>query len=522
MSEPQLKVGIEVSANTAGATQAKTAVQGVADANKQLGKATEQAAVGTKNLGQNLQQAAQAGGAAAAVFNGIEGAAQGGAQGVLGMVGAVRGFITLVRGAIAGSGPIGLLIAALGILGGLALGLVDKFKPATKSIEDLKKETDAAAASAKSLADAKLTALKSTLETVTKAAGAARDEFALLQAAKDRLENAKLAANLEELKIKPGITEEQRTKEEARLRREADREKRRGEVQKLEKEASIAGDEAAGKGEIFRKANAESQAATAKVAALDQRDDAAKVKQQEFLALQDRVLTTDYRDPFKKQEAMRDLEKQRAAAIDFIKKNQVSAPERAGAETELAGAKQREEAARSVFDESKQRADAARRRANLEKDTQAKEQPFLDRAEKARLSGEVTQARKTDTAAALPEKERRAKLAEEKRSLIDRLGAGTATDADRARFTEVQREEGQRGGAAAVKKAAEEIKPVDLSPVTQAQQQANAVTQQNVLQLTTAFGEVVKFQGDVSAQIAELRRGLEAQARAVANAKSTQ
>lgn len=231
MSDPRIDIQIKTTADVSGVNQAEQGLKRVEAAAKQSSQATGQLAGQTGKATAELGKLSQAGAAGTQVLSGLERAAQGGISAILGVAQAFRGFLGLVRTAVASSGPIGILVTVLG----LAAGAFAIFRTRTTETADAQRKLDATlkatTASAIELNKVKLSALRAEIEATTAAAQSllnATQKALDLQGRKDAAETEAAIAGIEAssdltpdekarrvASLRAGLTDRQRAREDA-------------------------------------------------------------------------------------------------------------------------------------------------------------------------------------------------------------------------------------------------------------------------------------------------------------------
>lgn len=210
--DPKLDIKITTSADTRGAQQATSALQGTSKAAAEAGSKTRAAGAQAK---EGFDKFSKAGNDAASVVTNLETASKGGVAGLFGLANAMRSLIGIVRGAALATGPIGILVTVVGTLVGLFLSLRNNAQSAAAGI-------DKAAGSAKGLAQVSLDKTKNDLAQIASAAQLARTEFDRLQQSKARIDKAQTSATLAEIAVDPNLTEEERVRRTDAEQRAAD------------------------------------------------------------------------------------------------------------------------------------------------------------------------------------------------------------------------------------------------------------------------------------------------------------
>lgn len=199
MPDPKLDIKI----TTSGAAQAGRELEGVGQSAAKLGKET--AAAGAK-VHQGFQQFSRAGNDAAAVIGNLENASRGGIAGIFGIANAMRALINIVRGAVAATGPLGLLVTLLGTGLAAAMALFSRNAQAAET------SVDGLRTAAEELGRVQFEALKQRLGEIRNAASDATSEFARLSAAAQKVDDAQTAARIAKIRADSNLTEEQRAR----------------------------------------------------------------------------------------------------------------------------------------------------------------------------------------------------------------------------------------------------------------------------------------------------------------------
>ena len=195
-----------------------------------MGAASEKAGVGigaaskeSKALSQELGRSVEVGSASVGLFQNLATASKGGAAGLAAAARAGLGFGQMLKGILAGAGPIGIALAAVGVAAG---ALVSIFSDTGKSAEEAKKKLD-------ELNKLKLEAAKQEIKDIetaaTTATTAINNQFAALQ----RIADVELAMNVAKVRAQ-GLSKEAEAAEIKRLQRARERAKMDAEQQKLD------------------------------------------------------------------------------------------------------------------------------------------------------------------------------------------------------------------------------------------------------------------------------------------------
>lgn len=219
-SRTQLEILIKSVADTTGLRMTTDQAAKLNSKLQETERASEKAATAAKAVGSSAADGAKkmgefqrAGTDASTMLGGLERASRGGIDGILGIATAFRGFIGLVRGAIASTGPLGILVTVLGLAAGAMLTLAGRSREASASLEEVKR-------SAQELAKQKLETLNQQIVLAGKNADDTRQKFEQLQAAAERLDNAEQAAALAEIRADTSLSDAEKARRETAVRRE--------------------------------------------------------------------------------------------------------------------------------------------------------------------------------------------------------------------------------------------------------------------------------------------------------------
>lgn len=135
-----------------------------------MGAASKEAGVGigaaskeSKAMSQELGRSVEVGSAATGLFQNLATASQGGAAGLAAAARAGLGFGQMLKGILAGAGPVGIILAGVGVAAGALVAAFSKPKQAT---EDLAKAFDSARQKGEEMAKAQSESLAGALKTV--------------------------------------------------------------------------------------------------------------------------------------------------------------------------------------------------------------------------------------------------------------------------------------------------------------------------------------------------------------------
>jgi len=195
-----------------------------------MGAASEKAGVGigaaskeSKAMAQELGRSVEVGSAATGLFQNIATASQGGAAGLAAAARAGLGFGQMLKGILAGAGPIGITLAAVGVAAG---ALISIFGDTGKSAEEAKKKLE-------ELDKLKLEAAKLEIESIKTAANDATTAINNQFNAMQRIADVELAMNVAAVQAK-GLSKEAEAAEVKRLQRARERAKMDAAQQKLD------------------------------------------------------------------------------------------------------------------------------------------------------------------------------------------------------------------------------------------------------------------------------------------------
>ncbi len=216
-SDKDLKIGISVTANTAGAKQTEAALRGVADASRTTAEAARDSGAAAEEAGRHTEKANESVAKSAKELG--EEVHKGAAAGAI--------LREVLGGNILALGHLGAAIKTIGVLlktnligtlftlGAIAAQVI---LPIIAGFNDTKKKIEEASKAAEAFNKVKLDELQRQLGVIGEAAEVAKVKFDALQAAKERLNNEEQAALLAELKANTKLTEEQKLKRETEIR----------------------------------------------------------------------------------------------------------------------------------------------------------------------------------------------------------------------------------------------------------------------------------------------------------------
>lgn len=221
----ELLIKIGVKSDTSGADQAGAAVEKVgastekaAAATRKVSAAQDTASKSAKDLSGALGKNVEVGSQAVTMMTSIEGASKGGAAGLASAARAGLAFFTMLKGALAGAGPIAIAVTVLAALAGGAIALAQAFKEPKKPVEDLGKAID-------DLNKERDTKLKDYIEGIGTAAKAARADLEALLSVEEARNDADAAIALANIRADKSLTTEQRLRAEQAVRQQSDKRK---------------------------------------------------------------------------------------------------------------------------------------------------------------------------------------------------------------------------------------------------------------------------------------------------------
>lgn len=213
MSTERIELQFKATADTSGAKEMASAVGATSVAADKVAPALDKAGKASKEMGQGLGRAVEVGGATTALMQNLGNASKGGAEGMFAAGRAVLSFGQIVKGVLIGAGPVGIAVAALGLLAGAAMALWNAFKPAKETVEQFKEKLDA-------LDKANLRSLDATLSALSDRLKRNKEEADDLRAALDKIDDAEMAAKLAENKGNTKLNDRQKEKQEQLIRDE--------------------------------------------------------------------------------------------------------------------------------------------------------------------------------------------------------------------------------------------------------------------------------------------------------------
>lgn len=225
MADPALNLKVNVTGAQQGAAALDQVAKGTDKVTQAAGKsapAQTAAANAAKGLGESLSALGSRNNDAKDVLEGVSAAAKGGEGALFGIAKAARAAF-----AVFASGPIGIAVAGLALIGTAAFALKDKLGAPKKSAEELAEELAKSAQAAELLNKVKMESLKLEVDAIDQSAKKAATSFELLQKKAQAIDDAEEALQLAEIANNKSLTDEARLVEENATRaRFADR--RRG------------------------------------------------------------------------------------------------------------------------------------------------------------------------------------------------------------------------------------------------------------------------------------------------------
>ena len=208
----EVRINLTSSADTSGIDKMGAAVGGISGGAEKAAAGLGAASKSSKELGSALGKSVEVGGAATSLMTNLATASQGGASGFFAAGRAILSFGQIVKGVLLGAGPVGIAVAAIGLLAGAVFALKDAFKPAGESVDDFKKR----------LADldkANLRALDATISALSDRLKATKEEADAVRASLDKIDDAEMAAQLAAVK-KSDLTAAQKDEQDLLIRDE--------------------------------------------------------------------------------------------------------------------------------------------------------------------------------------------------------------------------------------------------------------------------------------------------------------
>lgn len=217
VQELLIKIGLK--ADTAEAVNASKAIGDIAAKSKQAGSGMGEVSKNSKDLAGALGKNVEIGGQAVSMMTQLEGASKGGAAGLASAARAGLAFGQMVKGALAGAGPIGIAVTAITLLGAAAFALTKSFAAPKESIEQFKERLAGLDKASLQALDATILALSDRLKAAKADADAVRQSLDMID---DAEMGAKLAANKASgLDPKAQATQDLLIRDEFKKRREA-------------------------------------------------------------------------------------------------------------------------------------------------------------------------------------------------------------------------------------------------------------------------------------------------------------
>lgn len=215
----KIRIDLESHADTSGVDKMGAAVEKTAGATRRSGDAAKaaapemaKAADGSKQLAGALGKNVEVGSQAVTMMTSIEGASKGGAAGLASAARAGLAFFTMLKGALAGAGPVATAVTVLAALAGGAIALAKAFKEPAESVEDFKKRIEGLDKASLAQLDSKLAALNDRLTSN-------REHAESVRAALDKIDDAEMAAQLAAVKNSK-LPDDEKAKQEYLVREE--------------------------------------------------------------------------------------------------------------------------------------------------------------------------------------------------------------------------------------------------------------------------------------------------------------
>ncbi len=213
----ELKVKVTTTADNTGldqtaqaATKAASALSAIDTSGAKAKEGTKKAEEGNKGLVESFGALGHRGSDAKEAVEGVARAAQGGAGAIFGVSNAVRGLLGVIRGGIAGSGPIGLFVTILGTLGGLFLVIKERIGEMGKGMDDSKKKSEDLAAAVANIKDDAAKAVALQIKRISDNTQDTIDKLTLLKNALDHLNENRLAIEQSSIKNSETLTPAQK------------------------------------------------------------------------------------------------------------------------------------------------------------------------------------------------------------------------------------------------------------------------------------------------------------------------
>ncbi|OQC18854.1 MAG: hypothetical protein BWX69_03188 [Planctomycetes bacterium ADurb.Bin069] len=232
MANEEVRINLTSSADTSGVDKMGAAVGGIAGDSRKAAAGLGDSAKASKALGSALGKSVEVGGAATSLMTNLATASQGGAAGFFAAGRAILSFGQIVKGVLLGAGPVGIAVAAIGLLAGAVFALKDAFKPAGESVDAFKKRIE-------DLDKANLRTLDATLSALSDRLKGAKEEADAVRASLDKIDDAEMAAKLAAVKASD-LTQKQKDEQEFLIRDEFKQRRTSRERDALEQSAAAA------------------------------------------------------------------------------------------------------------------------------------------------------------------------------------------------------------------------------------------------------------------------------------------
>lgn len=214
----ELLIRIGIKSDTGQGQQVAETVDKIGGASKKAGAGLAEVGKGARDSAQALEKNIAVGNSAKQLMESLRDVSKGGAAGWLAFGRSVLSFGTVVKTVLLTTGPVGIAIAALGLLAGAALALKDAFKPAGESAEEMGRRIA-------ELNKAKLDRVANEQKLLTEAANEAVAAINSELAAMDKLADIRTARLIEEEKARgkeKGAPSEVTERNITRIRRDAE------------------------------------------------------------------------------------------------------------------------------------------------------------------------------------------------------------------------------------------------------------------------------------------------------------
>lgn len=198
-SSEKVRVELTSSADTSGIDKMADASKKLTGGNKSAADAAYDASQKSKELSGALGKNVEVGSQAVAMMGQLGNVSKGGAEGLTAAARAGIAFVTMLKGVLAGAGPVGIALTALAVTGGAIYGLVKALKDGGESADEFKKRMD-------TLNEFKAESVSAQLKSITDEADRGKKAIAEESAELDKMSDAKLARDKAKIEAEGDVT----------------------------------------------------------------------------------------------------------------------------------------------------------------------------------------------------------------------------------------------------------------------------------------------------------------------------